>query len=513
MLSEETLQALRGHMGLLRRPVVIGYDADDPAAQQLVRSLEGLSPLLRTSPGSESTLSVSEEGEAPRIVFAGVPGGHEFTSLVLAILHVGGHPPRDGASDAARIRAIVEQTGRELTFTTYYSQSCLNCPDVVQALNTLAALVPGIRAVPVDGATASEEVNRLGVKAVPAVYLDGELFHSGRATMEEITTKILHTLGAAKSESATEETAELLVIGGGPAGVTGAVYAARKGIEVTLAAERIGGQLLDTVGIENLVTTGPTTGPALTETLNENLHRNGVRIRKGRRARSLRAGATRRWRVEFENGSAVEADSVLLAPGARWRTLGVPGEEEYRNKGVTFCPHCDGPLFKAKRVAVIGGGNSGVEAALDLAGVAGHVTLIEFANSLRADAVLVEALERKENVTILTGRRTTEVLGDGAAVTALRLENHNGGHETTLDVDGVFIQIGLLPNTEWLQGAVALNERGEIPVDERGRTGLAGVLAAGDATDSPYKQITTAVGAGAAAAIAAFEERVTANLV
>lgn len=510
MLDEQTLSTLLGHLQLLRRPVRLEFDAENESAQRLAEKLTGVHPLLDVRVGSGATLVVGEGEQPGRIVFEGFPGGHEFSSLVLAILHVGGHPPREAGEELAALKSHLDSSRRTLEFVVYYSQSCMNCPDVVQALNTIAVQNPSVHVRAVDGAAAASEVERLGVKAVPAVYLGGEAFHSGRADLAEIATKITQHIGGTSQSGAIldEERSDVLVIGGGPAGAAAAVYAARKGLSVTVAAERFGGQLLDTVGIENLVTSPSTTGHELARSLEENLERNSVR-RKRAAAVELLPGRSARWRVSFASGAAAEADAVVLAPGASWRLLGVPGEQEYRNKGVTFCPHCDGPLFAGRDVAVIGGGNSGVEAALDLAGITRHVTVIEYSEQLRADAVLIDALRKKQNVTILTERETVEILGDSRQVTGLRLRDLGSGGTYDLAIDGVFVQIGLLPNTSWLGGTVNLNKRGEIIVDERGRTNLEGVVAAGDATTTPYKQITTAIGSGANAAIAAFEEMLT----
>jgi alkyl hydroperoxide reductase subunit F len=450
-------------------------------------------------------------GDEPWVRFAGIPLGHEFTSLVLALLQVGGHPPRVSEETLAQVRALPG----EHHFETYFSLSCQNCPDVVQALNMMSVVNPGITHVAIDGALFPDEVEARKVLAVPSVFLDGEPFEQGRMSLEQIVAK-LDTGAAARvaSEIDAREPYDVLVVGGGPAGAAAAVYAARKGIRTGIAAERFGGQVLDTMSIENFISVPHTEGPRMAAALEEHVKDYDVDVMDLQRATGLvparEAGGLAT--VELESGATLRARTVILSTGARWRQMDVPGEAEYRNRGVTYCPHCDGPLFKGKRVAVIGGGNSGVEAAIDLAGIVGHVTLIEFDDRLRADDVLQRKLRSLPNAEVIVSGLSTEVLGDGEQVVGLRYTDRTTGDSHELALDGIFVQIGLLPNTEWLEGAVELSPRGEIVIDERGETSAPGVFAAGDATTVPYKQIVIAMGAGSVAALSAFDHLIRSPL-
>ncbi|HEX8778526.1 MAG TPA: alkyl hydroperoxide reductase subunit F, partial [Rhodanobacter sp.] len=437
--------------------------------------------------------------------FAGIPMGHEFTSLVLALLQVGGHPSKAAAETIEQVRNL----DGEYRFETYFSQSCQNCPDVVQALNLMSVLNPNIKHVAIDGALYPDEVERRQIMSVPTVYLNGEVFDQGRMSLEQIVAK-LDTGAAARAAEAikTRQAFDVLVVGGGPAGAAAAIYAARKGIRTGVAAERFGGQVLDTMAIENFISVDYTEGPRLGAALEQHVRNYDVDIMDLQRAtRLVPAGESADGLVEvqLENGASLKSKTVILSTGARWRQMGVPGENDYRNKGVAYCPHCDGPLFKGKRVAVIGGGNSGVEAAIDLAGIVAHVTLIEFDHKLRADEVLQRKLRSLANVEVIVGAQTTEVLGDGHKVNGLVYKDRADGLMHSLELEGIFVQIGLLPNTEWLKGTLELSPRGEIVIDARGQTSLPGVFAAGDATTVPYKQIVIAMGAGSTAALGAFD--------
>jgi len=442
-------------------------------------------------------------GPAVEVRFAAMPMGHEFTSLVLALLQVGGHPPKVSDDLATQIRALPG----EYRFETYMSLSCQSCPDTVQALNAMSAINPNIRHVAIDGALFQDEVEARQVMAVPSVFLDGEPFDNGRMTIEQILAK-LDTGATARATEALKEKApfDVLVVGGGPAGASAAIYAARKGIRTGIVAERFGGQVLDTMAIENFVSVPYTEGPKLAAELERHVQAYEVDLMNLQKAEALLpAGEDGLAGVRLASGATLKAKSVVLAPGARWRQTGVPGEAEYRNKGVTYCPHCDGPLFKGKRVAVIGGGNSGVEAAIDLAGLAAHVTLLEFDTKLRADEVLQRKLRSLPNATVFLNAQTTEMIGDGRRLTGLSYTDRSDGSAHVLQVEGVFVQIGLLPNTEWLAGTLALSERGEIVIDAKGHTSLPGVFAAGDATTEPFKQIVVAMGGGSTAALSAFD--------
>ncbi|MPZ45209.1 MAG: alkyl hydroperoxide reductase subunit F [Betaproteobacteria bacterium] len=509
MLDSAIKAQLETYLQKLQRPVTLraSLDASDAAREvsELLHEICELSPLLQLHEDGKASrrpsFEVGPAGEIARVSFAGLPLGHELSSLVLALLQAGGHPPKVSAETIAQIRALPGPAA----FETYISLSCHNCPDVVQALNLMAALNPAITHVMIDGARFQDEVSAREIMAVPTVYLNGEPFGQGRMTLEEIVTRL--DSGAAAREATRLDAAapyDMLVVGGGPAGAAAAIYAARKGIRTGLVAERFGGQVLDTLGIENFISVRQTEGPQLVVSLEQHVKEYDVDIVNLQRAARL-IPATDLIGVELENGATLKARSVVLATGARWREMNVPGERQYRNKGVAYCPHCDGPLFKGKHVAVVGGGNSGVEAAIDLANIVRHVTLLEYDPVLRADAVLQKRLFSLPNVTVITQAATTEVSGDGAKVNGLVYTDRGSGESRRIELEGVFVQIGLLPNTEWLQGALKLTPRGEIAVDARGQTSLPGVFAAGDCTDVPFKQIVISMGAGASASLGAFE--------
>jgi alkyl hydroperoxide reductase subunit F len=511
MLDPALVEQLRTHLTKITQPVELVASVDDgpksAEMMELLNELASLSDQITVVEANDDerrpSFEVRRAGTDVAVRFAGIPLGHEFTSLVLALLQVGGHP---STASPETIEQIQNLDG-DYDFVTYMSLTCQNCPDVVQALNLMSILNPRIRHTAVDGALFQDEVEEKNIKAVPTVYLNGELFESGRMSLEQIVAR-LDTGAAAKAAAkiAEKDTFDVLVVGGGPAGAASAIYAARKGIRTGVIAERFGGQVLDTMSIENFVSVPHTEGPALAAALEQHVKEYDVDIMNLQRATTLVPGVDGGpITIELESGVSVTSRTVVLATGARWRSMGVPGEQEYRNKGVTYCPHCDGPLFKGKRVAVIGGGNSGVEAAIDLAGVVSHVTLIEFDDKLRADAVLQRKLLSLPNVTVIVSALTTEVLGDGESVTGLTYRDRTTDTEHTIDLEGVFVQIGLLPNTEWLEGAVELSPRGEIVIDDRGQTSVPGVFAAGDCTTVPYKQIVIAMGAGATAALSAFD--------
>ena len=454
------------------------------------------------------SMAIAPAGESPRVSFAGIPMGHEFTSLVLALLQAGGHPSKADPELLEQIRNIQG----EFHFETYISLSCQNCPDVVQALNLMATLNPNITHEMIDGALFQEEVDARQIMAVPAVYLNGEHFGQGRMSLEEIVAKIDTGADARKAAELNErEPYDVLVVGGGPAGAAAAIYAARKGIRTGLVAERFGGQVMDTVGIENFISVPYTEGPKLAASLEQHVQEYGVDIITGQRAAQLKQEQL--IELELQSGATLASRSVVLATGARWRELGVPGEVQYRTKGVAYCPHCDGPFFKGKHVAVIGGGNSGIEAAIDLAGIVKHVTVLEFADTLRADEVLVRKARSMPNVDIITNAQTTEILGDGNKVNGLQYMDRESGENTVLELAGVFVQIGLVPNTEFLKDSgVEMTRMGEIVIDSRGATSIPGVFAAGDATTVPYKQIVISMGAGATAALGAFDHLIRSSV-
>ncbi len=508
MLDANIKTQLKAYLEKLQRPIELVASLDDsPKAQELrslLNDIAELSPKVALRENGKHALrpsfGVAEPGETPRIHFAGIPMGHEFTSLVLALLQTGGHPPKVDQVVIDQIKAL----GGRFEFETFISLSCHNCPDVVQALNLMAVLNPGVTSTMIDGALFQDLVNERKIMAVPTVFLNGESFGQGRMTIEEILAKVDTGASArAAEEIGKKEDFDVLVVGGGPAGAAAAIYAARKGIRTGILAERFGGQVMDTLGIENFISVKETEGPKLAAALEQHVKQYEVDLMNLQRATKLVAGDL--IEVRLENGASLRSKTVILSTGARWREMNVPGEKEYKAKGVCFCPHCDGPLFKGKRVAVIGGGNSGVEAAIDLAGIVSHVTLLEFADTLRADAVLQKKLYSLPNVTVIKSALTTEVTGDGQNVTGIRYKDRVTNAENLVELEGIFVQIGLLPNTDWLKGTVELSDRGEILIDAKGATSVPGVYAAGDCTTVPYKQIIIAMGAGATASLSAFD--------
>lgn len=512
MLDAAIKGQLTAYLEKLQAPIelVASLDASAKSAEML-NLLEEITSLsnkvsLRQNGTAQLTPSfhIGAVGSSARIQFAGIPMGHEFTSLVLALLHSGGHPPKVDAKTIEQIKAI----DTPLHFEVFVSLSCHNCPDVVQAVNLMAALNPKITATMIDGALFQQEVDARKIMAVPTVFVNGEHFGQGRMTLEEIIAKV-DTGAAERDAQALSERApyDVLVIGGGPAGAAAAIYSARKGIRTGVVAERFGGQVLDTVSIENFISVKETEGPKLAMALEQHVKEYDVDVMNLQKAAQVIPGDNPGDLIEVKlaSGASLKSKSIILATGARWREMNVPGEQEYRGKGVAYCPHCDGPLFKGKRVAVIGGGNSGVEAAIDLAGIVAQVTLIEFDSKLRADAVLQRKLFSLPNVTVITEALTTEVIGNGEKVTALKYKSRNTDEIATVELDGIFVQIGLLPNTDFLKGTVQLTNRGEIEINSRGETSVPGVFAAGDCTNVPYKQIIIAMGAGATASLGAFD--------
>lgn len=512
MLDANMKKQLQSYLQNLKTPVeLLAYLGEDDKSKELgalIDELVSLSPKVTAASGSDSTVRVPSMGvrsvaKGTELRFAGIPLGHEFTSLVLALLHSGGHPLK---LDAEVIEQIAGLEG-EFHFETFISLSCQNCPDVVQALNMMAIINPNIRHEMIDGALFQEEVDRRKVMAVPSVFLNGESFGQGRMSIADILKKVDKN-AAARSAKKLEQKAlfDMLVVGGGPAGAAASIYAARKGINTGIVADRFGGQVLDTVGIENFISVSATEGPKLVANLEEHVKDYDVDIMAGHKATGLSLADDGTVELQVEGGATLRSRSVLLATGARWREMNVPGEQEYRGKGVAYCPHCDGPLFKGKRVAVIGGGNSGIEAAIDLAGVTQHVTVLEFDSKLRADEVLQRKARSLPNVDIILNAQTTEVLGNGEKVTGLAYTDRVSGEAQQIELAGIFVQIGLVPNTEFLKtSGIELSPRGEIVINGKGETNLPGVFAAGDATTVHYKQIIIAMGAGATGALSAFD--------
>jgi len=512
MLDAELKTQLQAYLTRVQQPIELVASLDDGDASRELEALlheiaamsDKISYRRADDDARKPSFAIVRRGTDIEVRFAGIPLGHEFTSLVLALLQVGGHPPKIEDALAHQVRELQG----EFRFETYMSLHCQSCPETVQTLNLMSALNPNITHVAIDGALFQDEVQAREIMSVPTIFLNGELFDAGRMSVEQVIAKLDTGAAARAAEQIAQKTPfDVLVVGGGPAGAAAAIYTARKGIRTGVAAERFGGQVLDTMAIENFISVSYTEGPKLATALEQHVRDYEVDVMNLQRASKLIPAKTPGGLIEvqLDSGAALQAKSVILSTGARWRNMNVPGEQEYRNKGVTYCPHCDGPLFKGKRVAVIGGGNSGAEAAIDLAGIVAHVTLIEFDSKLRADEVLQRKLRSLPNVDVIVSGQTTEVRGDGNKVTGLAYTDRTNGSSHTIPLEGIFVQIGLLPNTEWLKGAVELSPRGEIVIDERGATSVPGVFAAGDATTVPYKQIVIAMGAGSTAALSAFD--------
>ncbi|TVV41944.1 alkyl hydroperoxide reductase subunit F [Thalassolituus sp. C2-1] len=512
MLDANMKQQLGTYLNNLRNPIELQVSVNDsPKSKELetlAREIAELNDQISLTVTNEKiggrspVMTIAKAGSEARVAFAGVPMGHEFTSLVLALLQAGSHPSKEDQALQDQAKSLT----RTLNFEVYVSLSCHNCPDVVQAVNLMAALNPNVTATMIDGGVFPDEVKERNIMAVPSLYLNGEVLANGKMTLAEILNKVDDDADAkAAAAMADKDPFDVLVVGGGPAGASAAIYAARKGIRTGLVAERFGGQVSDTVGIENFISVPYTEGPKLVAHLEEHVKEYDVDVMKTQKAVAVRKTDSGLTEVELANGAVLAGKSVILATGARWREMNVPGEQEYKAKGVCFCPHCDGPLFKGKRVAVIGGGNSGIEAAIDLAGLVEHVTVLEFSDVLRADAVLVKKAEATANIDIIKMAMTTEVIGDGERVTAIKYQDRNTGESHVIELAGIFVQIGLVPNTEFLKGTVELTERGEIIIDGHGQTNVPGVFAAGDCTNVAYKQIIISMGAGATAALGSFD--------
>ena len=513
MLDDNLKAQLKSYLERITQSIeIVAYLDDGEKSQELRTLLEEIAALSDRVGFEERRGAAAGDARKPSfeirransdvmVTFAGIPMGHEFTSLVLALLQVGGHPVKLENDVIEQVRGL----DGIFAFEVYMSLSCQNCPEVVQSINAMAALNPNVRIVTIDGALFQDEVERRQIMAVPTIYLNGEVFGQGRMGVEEILAKLDTGATARAADKLNQkELFDMLIVGGGPAGAAAAIYAARKGIRTGVLSERFGGQVLDTMSIENFVSVRETEGPEFATALEQHVRTYDVDIMNLQRAEALVPGK-QSIEVRTASGATLRAKSVVLATGARWRTVDVPGEQEYRNKGVAYCPHCDGPLFKGKRVAVIGGGNSGVEAAIDLAGIVAHVTLLEFGPQLRADEILQRKLRSLPNVAVHVNAQTTEIAGDGSKVTGLAFTDRTNGQPHHLQLEGVFVQIGLVPNTEWLKGTLALSKYGEIEVDAKGQTSVPGIFAAGDVTTVPYKQIVIAVGDGAKASLGAFD--------
>lgn len=511
MLDNNIKNQLKSHFESLTQPVELLIALDDSKKSTEVASLANdLASLsdkftVMNNPDTSArrpSMVVHSPIKNTHITFAGVPMGHEFTSLVLALLHTGGHASKAKAEDIEQIKSL----DQALNFEVYISLSCQTCPQVVQALNTMAATNNKIKATMIDGALFQGEVEERNILAVPAVYLNGEPFSQGALSLTDILNKVDSKGAQRQAESLSKkEKFDVLVIGGGPAGASAAIYSARKGLNTGIVADRFGGQVADTLAIENFISIKATEGPKLVAQLEEHVKEYDVDVMHNQRAAKLSRN-NNGYEITLENGAVLSAKSLVLATGARWREMNVTGEQQYRGHGVAYCPHCDGPLFKGKPVAVIGGGNSGIEAAIDLANIVEHVTVLEFADTLRADEVLIRKASSMANITIIKSAQTTEVLGDGKKVTGLTYTDRVSGDSKQLTLAGIFVQIGLIPNTEWLKDSeLELSKFGEVLIDAKGATSLPGVYGAGDATNTPFKQIIIAMGSGATASLGAFD--------
>ena len=509
MLDTNIKTQLKAYFEKIESPIILEATLDDSThSAQMLELLnevaeQSIKITVKTSGSSKNipSFTVGKVDEVARIAFSGLPMGHEMTSFILAILQASGYPPK---VEQDVIESIKGLEGKK-RFQTFISLSCHNCPDVVQALNLMAALNPDIEHEMIDGALFQGLVDQYQIMAVPTVILNGEVFGQGRMSVEEIAAKLDTNTSARDAEKLSAKAAyDSLIIGGGPAGASAAIYSARKGIRTGVVAQRFGGQVADTVGIENFISVKETEGPKLVMALEQHVKEYEVDVMNLQTAKSLSKTGDE-ITITLENGAVLKSKTVILSTGARWREMNVPGEQEYRGKGVAYCPHCDGPLYKGKRVAVIGGGNSGVEAAIDLAGIVSHVTLVEFDTKLRADAVLQKKMHSMPNVTVITNALSKEVLGADGKVTTLRYEDRTNNQIHDIALEGIFVQIGLLPNTDWLKGVIDLSPRGEVIIDQKGETSMPGVFAAGDCTTVPYKQIIIAMGEGAKASLSAFD--------
>ena len=511
-LDQNIKNQLSTYMAKIENPIEIVYfeNESDKSAEMvdLLTEVDAMSSMILIKKGEDSThrspsFQVNQPDYVTGIVFAGVPMGHEFTSFILAILQVGGYPLKIEKELIEQIKSI----GGSYKFETYISLSCHNCPDVVQALNVMSLLNPNITHTMIDGDVYQDEVKNKKIMSVPTIFLNNEEFYQGRMELEEIVAKIDSRSDSIESEKLNKkEDFDVLIVGGGPAGASSAVYSARKGIKTGIVAERFGGQVMDTLGIENFISVKATEGPKLVKALEEHVLDYEVDVMNHQRAKKIHIPKNKeeKFQLELDNGAKLKSKTLILSTGARWRELGVPGETEFKGKGVAYCPHCDGPLFKGKHVAVIGGGNSGVEAAIDLAGIVGHVTLFEFMPDLKADQVLQDRLYSLKNVDVILNAQTKEILGD-TKVSAIKYMDRDSQEEKELALEGVFIQIGLIPNTDWLKDDIKLSQYGEIEVNDHGETSVPGIFAAGDVTTVPYKQIIIAMGEGSKAALGAFD--------
>jgi len=512
MLTTEIKDALKGYTANMKHDVTLVLQTGEHAKrdellgflQDFASVSERLSVEERDTQGtlrSPISFMIESDGEANGIRFSGIPGGHEFNSLVLAVLHSSGTPLKLDAS----ISALIARVNEPLEFEVFVSLSCHNCPDVVQALNQFAVLNPHISNEMIDGGDFQDVIDQRNIQGVPTVYLNGELFANGKIDTAQLLEKLIarYPQIAEGNSDASLPLQDVTVVGGGPAGVAAAIYAARKGLNVTVVADRLGGQVKDTMGIENLISVPKTTGPELTAALQTHMNDYDITLKEHLRVEKIEKGDIKK--VTLSSGEVIDTKTLIIATGAKWRELGVPGEKENIGNGVAYCPHCDGPFFKGKDVAVVGGGNSGIEAALDLAGIVKSVTVFEFLPELKADKVLVDQAEARDNIRIIKNAATKQIIADNGKVYALEYEDRETGEIHREDLSGVFVQIGLVPNSSFLKDVVELSKYGEVVIDERCQTSEPGILACGDVTTVPYKQIVIAMGEGSKASLAAFD--------
>jgi alkyl hydroperoxide reductase subunit F len=518
MLDSQMKEQLKSVFAALDQPVELVYEKsshDDQAdLLDMLQDVTSTSPNIVLRASQSGTVSpmpqfhIEYQNKPTGITFKGIPGGHEFTSLILAILNTNGK----GKPLDSLIAERVKRLKKNIKIESYISLTCENCPEVVQALNQFTLLHGSLQHDIIDGGYVQEDIQRLGIQGVPSLVTGAKMFHSGRISLLDLISKLENTFGIDEAAAPIEPVNknlghfDVLVIGGGPAGASAAIYSVRKGLSTALITEKVGGQVQETKGIENLIGVTYTEGPQLAAQLNQHLGSYPVHLFENRRVRRIRGGKAKA--IELESGEHLTADSIIVTTGAKWRELGVEGEKEYLGRGVAYCPHCDGPFYKGKKVAVIGGGNSGVEAAIDLAGIVREVVVFEYNDALKADQILVDKLKSLPNVSIVTGAKTEKIIGDGQKVHQIEYTDRSLNKLEKMDLDGIFVQIGLVPNSQFLKDTVNMSKFGEIIVDEKGRTSMPGIYAAGDVTTTPYKQIVIAMGEGAKAALAAFEDRI-----
>jgi NADH-dependent peroxiredoxin subunit F len=508
MLDKEMIEQLKEVFSPLAGEVSFELDAstneNQSELEDLLKGLTASSPKIKIVPTGKTspvpTFRISHNGKFTGISFRGIPGGHEFTSLVLAILNA----DQKGKMPDAGIADRIQKLKGPIRIKTYVSLTCENCPDVVQALNQMSLLHGDFEHEMVDGGYVPKEVESLGIQGVPSIVHEGKMIHSGRIHFLDLLAKLEAHFGSAGATETKKDLGsyDVAIVGGGPAGVSAAIYSARKGFQTVLLAERMGGQVQDTKGIENLISVIYTEGPQLAEAMAKHLATYPVKVLEQRRVKNI----SKEKQIDLEGGEFLSAKSIIVASGAKWRELGVPGEKEYIGRGVAYCPHCDGPFYKGKKIAVIGGGNSGVEAAIDLAGIAGEVVLFEYNDALKADKVLVDKLMALKNTKVVVKAKTSSLVGNGQKIVAIEYVDRATEKTEKMEIDGVFIQIGLLPNSSFVKETVELTKFGEIVVDGKGRTNVPGIYAAGDVTTAPFKQIVIAMGEGAKVALTVFED-------